>query len=693
MEDPSNAVYSTASMLNTSAKGLRAHWAADVDYMFFETLARHTTYSKQEGMVFNHKYADADIINDVTRDLSLKKPIPNIVQDLAIKFSNKIEQHRSHESIELLIELKKVIPEFNFRQINNKHINMWTRVIVPFRQVFESGTLYKGKSMFHKDCKRFNKVIMEFVASINTTGLSRANYNMYCKAGKGSKQLEQWLTAMLHIHKQDMVEYLYSCSAKMAFTYIRSKGKTSCSKSEIEFLNATSHTPRSILLVLKDYMDEIVKYEKLDSTSDPSLVAEIMAMRNSDHAAESKTPMNFTGYEQPRVQYPNKRFHPLKFNKQNMAAESTMHLPLDVYVEGQDLTGQRYNDYLVLEMLDSGASSHAWRAEHTATKRQVVLKFTRRSPINNGANSHSDRVKQEAKLMGLFHHPNIARVLTTTDLAEHTELVIAFGGSQCLLHHVLDADYVDESKARALFRQIVSAVGYMHGNCIVHRSLSLEKMMVNEGHVVITNMRFATPYRQFRGLTTYHGHAFYASPEMVNGMPYTGPEVDIWALGVCLYIMLCAKVPFPGNSLQEIYSSVISDIPNVPGYLTEEAQDLLSKMLLRDQDMRISMDDLIDHPWMNMDCDGVVDCHLPERPSVVHSPHMPSINQLSLYNIDSAATVNMLSDEGSVPTAATCAYHLLEEKRLRNGGESKAVNEVVEREDADNEVPLIDLSD
>ncbi|KAJ2427530.1 hypothetical protein GGF47_001736, partial [Coemansia sp. RSA 2524] len=180
---------------------------------------------------------------------------------------------------------------FNFRQINNKHINMWTRVIVPFRQVFESGTLYKGKSMFHKDCKRFNKVIMEFVASINTTGLEKANYNMYCRAGKGSKQLEQWLTAMLHIHKQNMVEYLFSCSAKMAFTYICSKGKTSCSQRELEFLNTTSHSPRSILLALKDYMDEIVKYEKLDSTSDPSLVAEIMAMRNSNYNAEPKSPV------------------------------------------------------------------------------------------------------------------------------------------------------------------------------------------------------------------------------------------------------------------------------------------------------------------------------------------------------------------------------------------------------------------
>ncbi|KAJ2160920.1 hypothetical protein GGH15_004859, partial [Coemansia sp. RSA 562] len=94
MEDPSNAVYTTASMFNTSAKGLRAHWAADVDYMFFETLAKHTSYTKQDGMAFNHKYADADIINDVTRDLAANRPIPNIVQDLAIKFSNKIEQHR-----------------------------------------------------------------------------------------------------------------------------------------------------------------------------------------------------------------------------------------------------------------------------------------------------------------------------------------------------------------------------------------------------------------------------------------------------------------------------------------------------------------------------------------------------------------------------------------------------------------------
>ncbi|KAJ2502145.1 hypothetical protein GGH96_001314 [Coemansia sp. RSA 1972] len=358
MEDPSNAVYTTASMFNTSAKGLRAHWAADVDYMFFKTLAKHTVYSKQNGMAFSHKYADANIINDVTRDLAAKKPIPNIVQDLAIKFSNKIEQHRSYESIELLIELKKVIPEFDFKQINNKHINMWTRVIVPFRQVFESGTLYKGKSMFHKDCKRFTKVMMEFVASINTTGLAGANYNMYSKAGKGSKQLEQWLTAMLHVHKQNMVEYLFSCSAKMAFTYIRSKGKTSCSQRELEFLNTTSHTPRSILLVLKDYMDEIVKYEKLDSTSDPSLVAEIMAMRNSDHDAEPKSPISLPSVPpQPaRVNLLSAPSQPVAHGPENLLVPARLSANADMHSAPQYL--RPYNSPQRTEMYSHMPEQH-----------------------------------------------------------------------------------------------------------------------------------------------------------------------------------------------------------------------------------------------------------------------------------------------------------------------------------------------
>ncbi|KAJ1750550.1 hypothetical protein LPJ79_002824 [Coemansia sp. RSA 1821] len=261
---------------NGAAKGLRAHWSAELDYRFVKTLAEHTICNEQDGIVFKHKYADSDIIEDVTRDIANKKPIQAIVHDLAIKFPNKIEQHRSRECIELLLTLQGIIPEFNFQQINNKHINMWTRVIVPFRQVFDCGTLYKGKSMLHKDCKRFTKAIMEFITSVSSKGINNVDYNIFRKPGKGSKLLEQWMTAMLHTHKMDMVKFLIACGARLAFTYLKSRPADSLTFNEQNYLKTASHSPKEILVVLKSYMDDIIRQENIDSLADLGVVSEIM---------------------------------------------------------------------------------------------------------------------------------------------------------------------------------------------------------------------------------------------------------------------------------------------------------------------------------------------------------------------------------------------------------------------------------
>ncbi|KAJ2449820.1 hypothetical protein EV183_004669 [Coemansia sp. RSA 2336] len=262
----------SVAAFNGAAKGLRAHWSAELDYRFVKTLAEHTVCNEQDGIVFKHKYADAEIIEDVSRDIANKKPIQAIVHDLAIKFPNKIEQHRSRECIELLMTLRNIIPEFNFQQINNKHINMWTRVIVPFRQAFDCGTLYKGKSMLHKDCKRFTKAIMEFIANASIKGVNNVDYNIFRKPGKGSKLLEQWITAMLHTHKLDMVKFLIACGARLAFTYLKSRPAETLNFNEQNYLRTAEHSPKEILVILKRYMDDIIRQENIDSSAELGVV-------------------------------------------------------------------------------------------------------------------------------------------------------------------------------------------------------------------------------------------------------------------------------------------------------------------------------------------------------------------------------------------------------------------------------------
>ncbi|KAI9471104.1 hypothetical protein BX667DRAFT_520284 [Coemansia mojavensis] len=286
----------SVATFNGAAKGLRAHWSAELDYRFVKTLAEHTICNEQDGIVFKHKYADSDIIEDVTRDIANKKPIQAIVHDLAIKFPNKIEQHRSRECIELLLTLQGIIPEFNFQQINNKHINMWTRVIVPFRQVFDCGTLYKGKSMLHKDCKRFTKAIMEFITSVSSKGINNVDYNIFRKPGKGSKLLEQWMTAMLHTHKMDMVKFLIACGARLAFTYLKSRPADSLTFNEQNYLKTASHSPKEILVVLKSYMDDIIRQENIDSLADLGVVSEIM--RESPQSFHNQGSV-YSGHQSP----------------------------------------------------------------------------------------------------------------------------------------------------------------------------------------------------------------------------------------------------------------------------------------------------------------------------------------------------------------------------------------------------------
>ncbi|KAJ2779993.1 hypothetical protein H4R18_003693 [Coemansia javaensis] len=244
----------------------RAHWSVEGDCLFVSILAQHTVCNEEEGLIINHKYVDPAIIEDVGRSLARRVPVDDLVQELSIKYPNKREDGRSPESVNLIVELKSRMPAFSYQQLNHKHINMWTRSISPFRLLYQTGALFRGKSVFHKDYKRFVKVIMVFNAHVIINGIRAVDPDVFVrKAGKGSKLLEQWLTAMLKIHKQRMANFLYKCGIKLASSYIASKPVAERTPEEHAFLKATTFYPKAVQAVLKDYMDQIVNMESSDA--------------------------------------------------------------------------------------------------------------------------------------------------------------------------------------------------------------------------------------------------------------------------------------------------------------------------------------------------------------------------------------------------------------------------------------------
>lgn len=86
----------------------------------------------------------------------------------------------------------------------------------------------------------------------------------------------------------------------------------------------------------------------------------------------------------------------------------------------------------------------------------------------------------------------------------------------------------------------------------------------------------------------------YAAPEVLRGLPYRGKEQDVWALGILLYTIVYKENPF--YSIDEIMDHDL----RVPYVMSEECLDLIRKMLDRDVDRRIGIQDVLEHRWCNL---------------------------------------------------------------------------------------------
>ncbi|KAJ2449821.1 hypothetical protein EV183_004670 [Coemansia sp. RSA 2336] len=244
----------------------RAQWPTDDGYLFVKILAEHAECSGKQGLKLNHCPIDMAVIDEVAVALANNVDVGMLAQSLAAKYPNKKLEGRSADSINLLISFKQHIPQFTYRQHNHKHTNFCTRTIIPFQDIFNIGRPFKSKNIFDKVCKRFVKVIIEFYSHIISFGIHSVDLNLYArKSGSNSKQLDQWLTAMLNTHKQNMVGFLFACGVKLATSYIKSKRPESHTYEETRFLEAQSFPPKIVLMILREYLDHIAKHDVDDA--------------------------------------------------------------------------------------------------------------------------------------------------------------------------------------------------------------------------------------------------------------------------------------------------------------------------------------------------------------------------------------------------------------------------------------------
>lgn len=163
--------------------------------------------------------------------------------------------------------------------------------------------------------------------------------------------------------------------------------------------------------------------------------------------------------------------------------------------------------------------------------------------------------------------------------------------------------------------------------------------------------------------------------QIINAEEYDPLKVDIWSSGITLYAMLCGYLPFDEDSKSLLYEKILSCKFPIPKFLSTGASDLLKKILVRDVKKRLSISQILAHPWLQIPGEGT-------KSPINHQRHVDSdISKLAALksNTDEMNIRRMVKDNEH--NERTMLYHLLLKRKKRGDPEiEKEIEELAERE-------------
>ncbi|KAM6516079.1 Hypothetical protein NCS54_01256400 [Fusarium falciforme] len=203
-------------------------------------------------------------------------------------------------------------------------------------------------------------------------------------------------------------------------------------------------------------------------------------------------------------------------------------------------------------------------------KTLVAVKVCEHGPKGGASEERVEMsLKRELEIMQSIHHPSLVDLKAWSIEPTRAILVLSYcPGGDLFDVATTHRSVLKEPLMRRIFAELVGAVSYLHERRIVHRDIKLENVLVNltpseladpsidwatypHSVVILTDLGLSRRIADDEKLETRCGSDDYAAPEVIMGQPYDGRATDAWSLGVLLYALLEARLPFdphPGMS-------------------------------------------------------------------------------------------------------------------------------------------------
>jgi len=218
---------------------------------------------------------------------------------------------------------------------------------------------------------------------------------------------------------------------------------------------------------------------------------------------------------------------------------------------------------------------------------------------------------RELDILTRIENPHIIQVHSILQRGPRVFIFMRYAENGDMLDFIRQNGLVPERQAKIWFRQMVQGLQYLHALNVAHRDLKCENILLSRHwNVKLADFGFARFCIDADGSSkgkrvlsqTYCGSAAYAAPEVVSGTPYNPKLADVWSLGIILYIMVNATMPFDDSNLKKLLKDQLArkwDFRSrVRDVLTPSLTQLVRNVLEPDITQRITLDRIAAHEWV-----------------------------------------------------------------------------------------------
>ncbi|XP_051806932.1 serine/threonine-protein kinase Chk2 isoform X2 [Acanthochromis polyacanthus] len=264
--------------------------------------------------------------------------------------------------------------------------------------------------------------------------------------------------------------------------------------------------------------------------------------------------------------------------------------------------------YLLTRRIGTGVCGEVRLAFQRSTCRKVAVKIINKKNFQSEGTA-TRNATTEIEILQRVNHPCLIKTedFYQTDDSYYIVLELMEGGE--LFHRVKSQQQLQENVAKLYFYQMLRAVQYLHSNGIIHRDLKPENILLSSQEDVclikVTDFNQSRILEESVLMRTLCGTPSYLAPEVFTQASTTGYSlaVDAWSLGVLLFVCLGGYPPFHESFsdkpvTDQIILGEFTMVPSKWRHVSDQAKDVVRKLLVVDPSKRMSIEDALQHPWL-----------------------------------------------------------------------------------------------